>query len=45
MLGQSLITEIKSPYGGYPLSALFAYGWSIIGFGIILALIISKRKY
>lgn len=45
MLVQSLITEIKSPYGGYPLSALFAYGWSIIGFGIILSLIISKRKW
>ena len=45
MLVQSLITEIKTPYGGYEASALFAYGWSIIGFGIILALIISKKKW
>ena len=45
MLVQSLITEVKSPYGGYELSSLFAYGWSIIGFGIILALIISKKKW
>lgn len=44
MLAQSIITEIKTPYGGYDLSALFAYGWSIIGFGIILALIISKKQ-
>ena len=45
MLVQSVLTEIKTPYGGYQLSALFAYGWSIIGFGIILALIISKKKW
>ncbi|WP_291653333.1 sodium-dependent transporter [Clostridium sp.] len=45
MLAQSLITEIKAPYGGYDISALFAYGWSIIGFGIILALIISKKQW
>lgn len=45
MLAQSLITEIKTPYGGYDLSALFAYGWSIIGFGIIIALIISKKQW
>lgn len=45
MLAQSIITEIKTPYGGYDLSALFAYGWSIIGFGIILALIISKKQW
>lgn len=45
MLVQSVLTEIKTPYGGYPLPALFAYGWSIIGFGIIIALIISKKKW
>lgn len=45
MLAQSIITEIKTPYGGDDLSALFAYGWSIIGFGIILALIISKKQW
>jgi len=45
MLAQSIITEIKTPYGGYDLSALFAYGWSIIGFGIIFALIISKKQW
>lgn len=45
MLVQSLITEIKSPYGGYPMSALFAYGWSIIGLGIIISLIITKKPW
>ncbi|MCR1952423.1 sodium-dependent transporter [Clostridium sp. DSM 100503] len=45
MLVQSIMTEIKMPYGGYELSAIFAYGWSIIGFGIILALIISKKQW
>ncbi|WP_411169985.1 sodium-dependent transporter [Clostridium sp. MB05] len=45
MLVQSILTEIKTPYGGYPLSALFAYGWSVIGFGIIVSLIISKKKW
>lgn len=45
MLVQSILTEIKTPYGGYELSALFAYGWSIIGFGILLALFISKKKW
>ncbi len=30
---------------GVALTALFAYGWSIIGFGIILALIISKKQW
>ncbi len=45
MLVQSIITEVKTPYGGYELSALLSYGWSIIGFGIILALVISKRQW
>lgn len=45
MLIQSLITEIKSPYGGYPLSALFMYGWSVILIGIVSAIIITKRPW
>ncbi len=45
MLIQSLITEIKSPYGGYSLSALFMYGWSVILIGIVSAIIINKRPW
>ena len=45
MLIQSFIGEVKSPYGGYPLPALFLYGWSVIGIGIIGALIITKRPW
>lgn len=42
---QNIITEIKTPYGGYELSQLVSYGWSVIGFGIIVALIISKKPW
>lgn len=45
MLVQSLITEVKSPYGGYPLNALFIYGWSVIAIGVISAIILSKRQW
>ncbi|MGG5460495.1 sodium-dependent transporter [Clostridium sp. B9] len=45
MIIQNIITEIKTPYGGYELSALFAYGWSIIAFGIICALVISRKPW
>ncbi len=45
MVIQSIITEIKVPYGGYQLSELISYGWSVIGFGIIVALIISRRPW
>lgn len=45
MLVQSFIGEVKAPYGGYDLSALFAYGWSVIAVGIILALVISKKDW
>ncbi|AOR24375.1 sodium-dependent transporter [Clostridium taeniosporum] len=45
MLIQSVITEIKSPYGGYPLKALFMYGWSAILIGILGAIIISKKTW
>lgn len=45
MVIQSIITEIKVPYGGYQLSKLISYGWSVIGFGIIVALIISRRPW
>lgn len=45
MLIQSILTEIKTPYGGYNLSELFAYGWSIIAFGIIVSLLISRKPW
>ena len=45
MLVQSLISELKSPYGGYPLSATLVYGWAIIGFGVIVALLISRKPW
>ena len=45
MLVQSTITEIKNPYGGYPILSLFLYGWSIIGIGVIGALLLAKRPW
>lgn len=45
MLVQSFLGEVKSPYGGYPLSALFLYGWSVIALGIIGSLLITKRPW
>lgn len=45
MLINSVITEIKTPYEGYSRSALFAYGWAIIGLGIIGALLISRKPW
>ena len=42
---QSFITEIKSPYGGYEMNALFAYGWSVVAGGIIVSLIITSRPW
>ena len=45
MLIQSFIGEVKAPYGGYSLPALFLYGWSVIGIGVIGALLITKRPW
>ncbi|OFI05987.1 sodium:neurotransmitter symporter family protein [Clostridium acetireducens DSM 10703] len=45
MLGSSIITEISTPYGGYELSSLLTYGWSIILLGITLGVIISKKPW
>ncbi|RDY23505.1 sodium-dependent transporter [Romboutsia maritimum] len=42
---QSLITEFKTPYGGYTLTSLFLFGWSVIAFGIICAVLISKKPW
>lgn len=44
-LVQSLITEFKTPYGGYDLISLVLYGWSIIALGIIGGLFISKKPW
>ena len=45
MLIQSVLTEIQTPYGGYKRVELFTYGWGIIALGIIIALIITKKKW
>ena len=45
MLISNFVTEIKTPYAGYNLPELFAYGWSVIGLGIIGALLFSRRPW
>ena len=45
MLISNFVTEIKTPYGGYNLPEIFAYGWSVIGLGIIGSLLISKKPW
>ncbi|MGL5646240.1 MAG: sodium-dependent transporter, partial [Clostridium sp.] len=45
MTVQNILTEINSPYGGYDLSNIFTYGWSVIGAGIIIALILAKKPW
>ncbi|SDC38350.1 MULTISPECIES: sodium-dependent transporter [unclassified Candidatus Frackibacter] len=40
MLGQSLITEFKQPYGGYPLSGL-KIGWIVAGALLITSIILN----
>ncbi|OPX47316.1 sodium:neurotransmitter symporter family protein [Clostridium thermobutyricum DSM 4928] len=45
MILQNVINEISAHYGGYDLSNLIAYGWSVIGFGIIVSLILSKKPW
>ena len=45
MLISSIITEIKTPYGGYSIAELITYGWAIVGIGIIGALLFSKMPW
>ncbi len=45
MLIQSFLTEMRAPYEGYSLPSLLLYGWGVIGFGIILSLLISKKPW
>lgn len=45
MLVSSLINEFKEAYGGYTRMETVAYGWSIVAFAIILALIISRKPW
>jgi NSS family neurotransmitter:Na+ symporter len=45
MLGQSIVREIKSPYGDYPMDALFVFGWGVIALIIILSILLSKRPW
>ena len=42
---QSIITEFKTPYGGYDLISLLLYGWAIIALGIIGGILISKKPW
>ena len=42
---QSVINEIKEPYGGYDMSALVTYGWSVIVIGILISVILAKCKW
>lgn len=45
MLIQSFLTELKAPYEGYSLSALLLYGWGVIGFGIVVSILISRKPW
>ena len=46
MLVQSFITEIRTPYGGYDLSAVcLIYGWGVILIGITGGILISKKPW
>lgn len=45
MLVTNFTTELKSHYGGYQLPELFVYGWSVIGLGIIAALLLSRKSW
>ena len=45
MFIQNLIGEFKAPYGGYPQSALIAFGW-VIAVGILaIGIYLSKRPW
>lgn len=44
-IGQSIVAEFTSSYGGYDRSALFLYGWSVIVIGLVTSIIISKRPW
>ena len=45
MIISSLITEFKTPYAGYDRIETIVYGWSIVGLGLILAFLISKKPW
>ncbi len=45
ILVQSFITEMRTPYGGYHLTALFVYGWGVILIGIAGSILISKQPW
>lgn len=47
MVGNNLIREIRTPYGGgdYSTSALFLLGWSVLGAIIVLSIVSSKAKW
>lgn len=45
MIVQNIITEIKSPYGGYQASALMIFGWGVVGLIVLSAVFLSKRSW
>jgi len=45
MLIQSVIGELKSPYGGYSTGALLVFGWGLVALIIVLSLVISKKPW
>jgi len=45
MLVQNVITEIKSPYGGYPMLAIGIFGWGVVGLIVALSIFLSKTKW
>ena len=45
MLIISIVTEFKTPYGGYRVIENIAFGWIFVGLGIIGAFVISKKPW
>ena len=45
MLISSIVTEVKTPYGGYTKGALLVYGWLVIALTIAASIILSKMKW
>lgn len=45
MFIQNIIEELTKPYGGYPQSALIAYGWSVAIAIFLIAIYLSRRPW
>lgn len=42
---QNFYQEFTTPYGGYPVAPLIAYGWAVAGGIVILGVIFGKSKW